>query len=247
MKTILLGMFGLLLPVAVLAGQKAQPPAAPAAPAPAPTITLYERHGHVTPQRAGFQHTGGGNIDVTQPAPDSLVVTMTGVAVAGPHPCKPSMAAMDFDLSQTFEIGMDKPEGKKLKLTTEARVIGLLRTHQGTGVAEESGACAIVTNGPLEVVTVCAPAHSVGCGQNLSLNDHNGPVSVPVVPGKYLLHQTFRVAVSHAQNLLPCKAASAEFAPDPALDSLWISYFEPFHGAVKKDFGFQITLKVALE
>jgi hypothetical protein len=45
--------------------------------------------------------------------------------------------------------------------------------------------------------------------------------------------------------MLPCKAASAEFAPDPALDPLWISYWEPFHGATKKDFGFQITLKVA--
>src|SRR5205807_9229516 len=54
-------------------------------PAPPATITLFERHGHVTPQRSGFQHTGGGNIDVAQPAPDTLVVTMTGVAVAGAH------------------------------------------------------------------------------------------------------------------------------------------------------------------
>ena len=38
---------------------------------------------------------------------------------------------------------------------------------------------------------------------------------------------------------------SAEFAPDPALDPLWISAFEPFHGAAKKDFGFQVTIKVA--
>ena len=36
-------------------------------------------------------------------------------------------------------------------------------------------------------------------------------------------------------------------APDPALDPLWISYWEPFHGAVKKDFGFQVTVKVAPE
>ena len=41
------------------------------------------------------------------------------------------------------------------------------------------------------------------------------------------------------------KRPSAEFAPDPALDPLWISYWEPFHGAIKKDFGFQITLRVA--
>jgi hypothetical protein len=94
---------------------------------------------------------------------------------------------------------------------------------------------------------VCAPAHFVGAGENLSLNDHTGPVSAQVVPGKYTLCQTFRVAVSHAKNLLPCKAASAEFAPDPALDALWISSFEPFHGAVKKDFGLQVTLKVAVQ
>ena len=35
--------------------------------------------------------------------------------------------------------------------------------------------------------------------------------------------------------------------PDPALDPLWISAWEPFHGAAKKDFGFQVTLKVAAE
>ena len=42
------------------------------APSPAVTITLGPRHGHVTPQRVGFTHTGGGNIDVAQPAPDTV-------------------------------------------------------------------------------------------------------------------------------------------------------------------------------
>jgi hypothetical protein len=31
------------------------------------------------------------------------------------------------------------------------------------------------------------------------------------------------------------------------MDPLWISYWEPFHGASKKDFGFQVTLKIAEE
>jgi len=52
------------------------------------------------------------------------------------------------------------------------------------------------------------------------------------------------VSAVHPHGLLG-KAASAEFAPDPALDPLWISYWEPFHGAAKKDLGFQIILKVA--
>ena len=57
-------------------------------------------------------------------------------------------------------------------------------------------------------------------------------------------HQTFHLAVRNAHGFCG-KASSAEFAPDPALDPLWISYWEPFHGAAKKDFGFQVTLKVA--
>ncbi|MBI1918824.1 MAG: hypothetical protein HYS12_29385 [Planctomycetes bacterium] len=233
-----------LLTAAVLA-LLAAPPLAPAA-APAPTITLHERHGHVTPQRQGFTHTGGGNIDIAQPTPDTVVIVMTGVAVAGGHPCKDSVASQDFDLQQCFEVSVDKPERRKFQLSIEARVIGLLRSHKkGGGAAEESGACATILSGPAELVTVCAPAHSVAGGENLSINCHEGPCIVPVVPGKYTLHQTFHIAATHPKALLPCKASSAEFAPDPALDPLWISYWEPFHGAIKKDFGFQVILKVS--
>ena len=80
--------------------------------------------------------------------------------------------------------------------------------------------------------------------RDCSINDHEGPVEIPISPGKYLLSQTFAITAAHPGTLRPCKAASAEFAPDPALDPLWISYWEPFHGATKKDFGLQITMKV---
>jgi hypothetical protein len=217
-------------------------------PAPVPTITLYERHGHVTPRREGFAHTGAGTIDIAQPSPDTLLITMYGVAVAGAHPCKDSVASLEFDLNQCFEIALDKPKGKNRKLTIEARVLGLLRSHcKGGGSAEESGGCAKVASGPAVLVTLCVPAHTVAGGENLSINDHDGPISVPVTAGKYTLHHTFHVLATHSRSLLPCKAASAEFAPDPALDPLWISAWEPFHGAGKKDFGLQVTIKVAVE
>jgi hypothetical protein len=249
MKTVLTGLLALLVPAGALpAGDAKAPDKGAAAPLPGPTITPYLRHGHGTPHRQGFAHTGAGTIDVAQPAPDTLVVTMYGVAVAGGHPCKDSVAAVDFDLDQCFEVGLEKPEGRKLKLTMEARVIGLLRSHRkGGGTADESGACATVAMGPVEVLTVCAPPHSVGGGEDLSVNDHDGPVSAPLEPGKYTLHQAFHVGATHPRSLLPCKAASAEFAPDPALDPLWISYWEPFHGAAKKDFGFQVTIRVTAE
>jgi hypothetical protein len=72
-------------------------------------------------------------------------------------------------------------------------------------------------------------------------------VSAVVPVGKYALREVFGVQAAHPCKVLPCKAASAEFAPDPALDPLWISYWEPFHGAQKKDFGFQVIVKVSPE
>ena len=215
---------------------------------PAVTIQLNSRQAQVIPTRHCFTHTGGGNIDVAQPAPDTVVITMTGVAVAGAHPCKASYARMQFDLSQCFEVRFENPKVKKARLILEGRVIGLLRTHKkGGGTAAEGPGKAAVSAGPVELLALCLPDHSVAGGDNLSINDHEGPVAVPILPGKYTLHQTFDVSAEHSHSLLPCKAASAEFAPDPALDPLWISYWEPFHGAIKKDFGFQIILKVAAE
>lgn len=272
----LAALVGVLCPVAFLAAQEKKTitpgtpvtitvqPAAPSTP-PA-SLILGPRHGHVTPHRHGCTHTGGGNIDVAQPSPDTVVVTMTGVAVA--YGCvNPASAQMEFDLEQAFEVSFDNPKLKKAKLTLEGRVIGLLRTHGSYDTAGYDNACAAVVPGPGLAVAVaptgpdrwhpreaaastvlhlCVPPHSVCGGHSLSVNDHDGPVSVPVVAGRYCLHQSFMV-FAHAARTLCCKGPSAEFAPDPALDPLWISYKEPFHGAAKKDFGFQITLKVAEE
>lgn len=263
MRRFWIGLLGILVPLPVLAGQK--PPAtvppgtpvtitvSPAAPAPPPvSITLRERHGHVTPIRSGFTHTGAGYIDVAQPSPDTIVVTMTGVAVAGAHPCKDSHAALEFDLNQCLEVSFDDPKIKKAKITIEGRVIGLLRSQarrgdckRGCGTAEVTCAqAAILVGEGRPLVALPQVPHTVACGENLSMNDHEGPVEAPIAPGKYTLHQTFGILAAHPWGLLPCKPASAEFAPDPALDPLWISYWEPFHGINKKDFGYQVTIKV---
>jgi hypothetical protein len=216
------------------------------APSPSVTIGLGNRQATATPIRQGFTHTGGGNMDVAQPLPDVLVVTMTGVAVAGAHPCKDSVATLSFDLLQDFDIIFEKPEIKKAKLTVEARLIGLLRSHsKGGGSAEVCAPHILITSGKTDIAAFEFPGRAVAGGENLSINDHQGPEAFPVIAGKYTLHQLFGITATHSKNLLPCKAASAEFAPDPALDPLWISYWEPFHGANKKDFGFQVILRVA--
>ncbi len=214
--------------------------------APLVSISLGPRQATVTPERLGFTHTGGGNIDVAQPSPDTVVITMTGVAVVGPHPIKNSTATLCFDLNQCFDVSFDSPKVKKAKLQLEGSVIGLLRSHtKGGGSAHFNNACGTVANADTSLATVCIPSASAGCGQNISLNAHEGPQKVSVMPGSYTLHQTFTVCAQHPRGLCPtAKAASAEFSPDPALDPLWISYWEPFHGGTKKDFGFQLTIKV---
>jgi hypothetical protein len=168
---------------------------------------------------------------------------MTGVATAtgGPHD---STATLNFDLEQCFDVVFEKETVKAAKVTVEGRVIGLLRSHCKGGSASESGGCASVVCAGTGLVTLCVPDHAVSGGDNLSINDHAGPVSAPIGPATHTLHQTWVVSATHPRSVLG-KAASAEFAPDPALDPLWISYKEPFHGAIKKDFGFQIVVKVA--
>ncbi|OAI53689.1 hypothetical protein AYO44_15740 [Planctomycetaceae bacterium SCGC AG-212-F19] len=215
------------------------------APGPAVSITLGSRHGHATPHRAGCCHTGGGNTDVAQPSPDTVVITMSGVAVAtGGLVCGAS-AGMDFELTQDFEVVFEKSDVKAAKLIIEARAIGLLRSPKGGGMAEMTHGLASVSSAGGGIIALAMTDHAVGAGENLSINDHEGPISVTLGAGKYTFCQTVHFLAAQPSCVLPCKAASAEFAPDPALDPLWISYLEPFHGAAKKDFGFQVTIKVA--
>ncbi len=243
LRCLALGLFALATPPALVSAQeKTVAPQGGAvnitvtagAPASPPvSITLYERHGHTTPIKGKHTHTGGGLIDVAAPAPDTVLISMTGAAVGN--------AALRFDFEQCFEVSFDDPKVKKAKLLIEGRVIGLLRGER-KGCAEYGDACASVLAGPVALVGLCVPPHSVcGC-DSLAVNDHDGPKAVPVLPGKYVLHQTFTVA-AHTDSLL-CKRPSAEFAPDPALDPLWINYFEPFHGIKKDTFGFQVIVKV---
>lgn len=209
---------------------------------PSITLKLNGRQAKAVPQRCGFSHTGGGNIDVQQPSPDTIVLTVTGVAVAGCLPCTASNAAMHIELSQCFEVVFEKKELKNPKLTVEGRVIGVLRTKcKGDQCASESAHASICPAHGGDVLTLTLPANSACNGDNVSINDHEGPDCAPVLCGKYFLHAQFEVSASHTKGL--CKAASAEFAPD-ALDPLWIDVKEPFKGIAKKDFGFQVTIKV---
>lgn len=250
------------LVLAVLAG-----PAS--AQEPPLSIVLGPRHAHGTPSAVGCAHLAGGNIIIAQPTPDVVVITMTGVTVATAHPFKDSMAALNFDLNQEFKIVFGETVKNKIaKLYMEARVIGLLRAEshccgignavscttgkcgghgkKNCGTASHGTACAGITCGGKNLVSLCVQPHGVACGEYLSLNCQEGPYCTLIAPGCYTLHQNFQIMAAHPHSILPCHAASAEFAPD-ALNPLWISYWEPFVGANKRDFGFQVLIRVVPE
>jgi hypothetical protein len=207
---------------------------------PAISITLGARHAHVTPERSGCGRTGGGNIDIQQPAPDTVVITMTGVAVACGLPFKVSSASMQFELDQCMEVSWDDRNVKNAKLIVEGRVIGLLRGGSKGGSAGFSAASVSICGAELGI-----EPHGVGGCDSQSINCREESMKIPVSAGPYRLRQTFAVSAAHSLGF--GKAASAEFAPDPALDPLWISHWEPFHGVVKKDFGFQVIIKASLD
>jgi hypothetical protein len=227
--------------------QPAQPaPPAPPAPAPKVSFVLKDRHGHATPVRTQVARSGGGNTDVAQPREDTVVITMSAVVTAPPHPGEATAASMAFDLDQEFEIAFADPKLKKAKFTIEAQVMGLLRGDRNGGSACVNGAGAVLFCGQASILALAMDGHEVSGGDNLSINDRKGPMSMAVPAGDYHLMQTFRIGATHARGICG-KAAAAEFAPDPALDPTWISATDPFRGTNKKEFGFRVTLRIEPE
>jgi hypothetical protein len=166
---------------------------------------------------------------------------MIGAVVATAHP-KGSAADLDFLLTQEFDIVGGLPAGTA-KLSLETSLIGVLRGGRIAAATADAGAT--VFRDGNEIVTAETPDRGVACGQNLSVNDRVAPEDVPVSPGHFVLHAHCRLAATHPASFRG-KAASAEFAPEPALDPIWVGGpRDPFHGVAKKDFGFHVTLRVS--
>jgi hypothetical protein len=215
-------------------------------PPPKITLLLKDRHGQATPTRTDAAHTAGGNTEVLRPREDTILVGMTGVVTAGPHPCRGSAAALDFTLDQEFGVVCAEPKVQKAKLTIDWQVIGLLRGDKNGGSAGVGpGVVAIDCEG-ICLLLLVIQTHAVNGNEYLAINDHKGPISIPVGPGEYHLRQGFRINAEHARSICG-RAAAAEFAPDPTLDPTWISVTDPFRGANKKEFGFRVVLRVEPE
>ena len=134
--------------------------------------------------------------------------------------------ALDFDLAQRFEVCFDNPKVKTAKLTMEGRVIGFLRGHKN-GIAPTSAGRrrSVAAAGG----RVAGHGHAVPLGQRgPEPGDERqggaGQRGRSRRPGSSCLNQSFHVGRDDAEGRC-CRARrpSAEFAPDPAIDPLWIS------------------------
>jgi hypothetical protein len=234
----------------------AEPPKGVAAGAPVVFLKPTQRDGYVTPSRHSSALTGGGAVTVLQPAPDTLVVTLTGAAAAKANPFKPSVASVEAAVEQQFEVVF--PAGvKPARLILEGRVHGLLRSEDGdcclvscadgkcgkSGSAEMVHASATVHCDSQALAGLNFPPKSVNGREALAVNLAEGPVCVPVGPGCHGLHLRLQITASQSRSLCP-HIASAEFAPPPALPPTWIHSTDPFSGVDRSGMGFQVIVRV---
>jgi hypothetical protein len=221
----------------------------PQTASPGVQLVLGPGEGTATPYRTCCSHAGGGNVLVTQPATDAIATSMTGVVVAKSSPLDDGVASYTFELTQDFEVVVSDPKVRAAKLLMEARVVGLLRSPKCCASPVAAAAVSIparaaVLCGQQEMLALNLPARSAACGENVSVYNREGPACLVIAPGKYTLHEVFGIEAIASKWSYLCKGPSAEFAPEGALDRRWISSHEPFLGANKNSFGFQVILKV---
>ena len=227
-------------------------------PRPPVEIVLTPGEASAVPFKKGVAYVNGGVIDVQQPNPTTVVVTMSGLTAADADLFCSSAAQYQFQLAQGFDVVFNSKRVKSARLSVESRVIGLLRTewnhpagylksHKTLGSAETQPASASVDCGGQEVATLTLPGRTAAACSDLSVYNHDGLTSSSVGPGHFQLNESWGFGVTHMA--FHCRGASAEFAPQPSYmpGSYWFNDYRPFNGLATRDFGFRMTLKVVPE
>jgi hypothetical protein len=205
------------------------------------TITIGTRDGAARPDRHGQSATVGGDIDISQPAPDTLVVRMSGNVAACGSLLAGANAAIDFFENLQFAVEFSQP-GHSGKLVITSTVNGLLSAKGKHSTVGMSDANVSIGCGPNPIVSIPIPARSAACGESIALNTSQGPICAPIYAGCYNLRQSFTIfAIQKAG--LTCGKAIAEFSPS-ALSSSWIGSSYPFQQVDQTGFGYKVTIRV---
>ncbi len=227
----------------------AQEPAAPVASGPAYQIVLRSRTAEVTPNRSKDGQTGGGTILVEQPEPNTIVIKMTGSAVVGSE-FHSSAAGILFNLEQDLDIIPTRRGLRPPRIGMVGRVVGTLQVTdpgkcgKAAGSADQGPAAACLSIGETSVLSLNVKSSAVGCGQESSINHREGPIDTRITEGSYRLAGSFRIGVSQGKGVFHRQFAVADFDPAPQLDGFWSDALKPFRAVPRKDFGFQLILRV---
>jgi len=212
-------------------------------------IVLRSHHGEATPHRTKDAQTGGGSIYIDQPEPHTIVVTMSGAAVAGSD-FHGSSAGINFNLDQDLDIITTRPGVKAPRIGMVGRVMGTLQVTDpgkcGTscGSADQGPATAALMCGDTNILSVNVKSSGAGVGQETFVNFRDGPVESTATAGSYKLHTSFRIGVQQGKGVFHRQYAVADFDPAPQLDAFWADALRPFRAVPRKDFGFRLVLRV---
>jgi hypothetical protein len=242
----------LLAGLAGLPGLAAVRAADPPAAGPAYQIVLRSRTAVATPTRSKDAQTGGGAITVEQPEPNTIVVTMTGAAVAasGIHD---SSAAVAFELDHDLDLIPTRRGLRPPRVGMVGRVIGTLNVTdpgkhgKGCGGADQGPATAALLSGPTTVLSLAVKPSAAGPGQESAVNLREGPVESPAAVGSYKLSAAFRLGVGQGKGCFNRQFAVADFDPAPQLDGFWSDALRPFRAIPRRDFGYRLVLRVVEE
>jgi hypothetical protein len=221
-------------------------------PGPAYQIVLRSRRSEVTPTRTKDAQTGGGSIVVEQPEPNTVVITMGGSAVVGSD-CHGSAAGIDFNLEQDLEIVPTRPGVRPPRIGLVGRVVGTLQVTdpckcgkhcKPCGAADVGPAAASLGCGDASLLALSLPPAAASCGQELAINNRDGPVECPALVGCYRLTGSFRIGTTQGKGVFNRQAAVADFDPAPQLDAFRADALKPFRAVPRREFGFKIVVRV---
>lgn len=235
---------GLATAVSPVALFSADPPVASAY-----QIVLRSRTATATPNRTKDAQTGGGSISVEQADPNTIVITMGGAAVVGSE-FHGSSAEIHFDLDQELEILPTRKGLRPPRIGMVGRVVGALNVTdpgkhgKSCGTAEQGPASATLTKGETSLLSLSVKPSSIGTGSESSINHREGPIEVAATPGTYHLSGSFRIAASQGKGVWHRQYAVADFDPAPQLDGFWADALRPFRAVPRRDFGFQVIVRV---
>lgn len=224
--------------------------AVPAPAGPAYQIVLRSRTAQANPSKTKDAQTGGGTVLVEQPEPNTIVVVMTGAAVAGSE-FHGSSASIAFELDQALDIIPTRTGLRPPRIGMVGRVFGTLQvTETGNcgckscGSAEQSPGVACLALGDGPVLSIAVKPSATGPGSPLSVNNREGPVEAVAVPGSYTLKQSFTISASQGKCVFNRQYAVADFDPDPRLDGFWGDALKAFRAIPRKEFGFRVVVRV---